>query len=166
MKIHKNTILPWLRKYGLFTILFLAGAGVLAVDKATKELSVRLSGYNYMQQSIYYFTVNGAMGSNLVWGSRSGGGGAISCCTEISGDTVKIKWQIDRIDKDEIYERVIKLPPRPSKPPRFLEVHFFPNQEIKLRWSDWPREPLLPIREFEEVEKERAQQNLLQEQKK
>lgn len=157
MTSRKHALQPWLRKYGLLITLLLAGAGVLAVDKGTKEISVRLSGYNYMQQSIYYFTVNGAMGSNLIWGEPEGGG-AISCCAEIKGNTVQIKWQIDRIDKDEIYERVIKLPPRPSKQPRFLEVHFFPNQEIKLRWSDWPREPIQPIQPSPEFLEEKAQE--------
>lgn len=124
---------------------------VLAVDHFTRPLVVSLHGYNYMDRSIFNYTVNGAMGANVLRWSR-GGGGKTACCAEIDGDRVQIEWAIsgtlEEVMADippKTYSREVGLPPRPAETPTFLEVHFLSNDNIVLRWNTWIGEPIAPI---------------------
>jgi hypothetical protein len=98
-----------------------------------------ITGYNHMngRLSIYNFTVNGAMGSNL---NQESGGGKEGCCVSIpekwrSGLKAKIAWEYDTDQTDP-------NPPPPSqeveveipeyKQPGRLWVHFYDNHQVKL----------------------------------
>lgn len=124
---------------------------VLAVDRFTRPLVVSLHGYNYMDESIFNYTVNGSMGANVVRWS-SGGGGKTTCCAEIRGDTVHIEWAMSGTLEDvmadippKTYSRDVTLPPLPAQTPTFLEVHFLSNDNIVLRWNTWIGKPIAPI---------------------
>jgi hypothetical protein len=95
-------------------------------------------GYNHTSdRSIYYFTVNGAMGSNL---SEESGGGKSSCCVSIPerwrpGLKANVAWEYDTRQEDP-------NPPPPSqeievdipeyKKPGTFQVHFYGNHKIKV----------------------------------
>ena len=71
--------------------------GLLGLSSCKEEMaSPGIVGYNHTKdRSIYYFTVDGNMGSNL--GPESGGG-KFSCCASIPrkwrpGIKVKVDWE-------------------------------------------------------------------------
>jgi hypothetical protein len=102
-----------------------------------KMVPAGITGYNHTKdRSIYNFTVNGAMGSNL---APESGGGKESCCVSIPekwrpGLKAKIAWE---------YQGGTEIPePPPSqeieivipeyKQPGKLWVHFYDNHKVKL----------------------------------
>jgi hypothetical protein len=98
-----------------------------------------ITGYNHMngRLSIYNFTVNGAMGSNL---NQESGGGKEGCCVSIPekwrpGLKAKIAWEYDTDQTDPNpppppQEVVVEIPE--YKQPGRLWVHFYDNHKVKL----------------------------------
>lgn len=150
------------KRRSMLGVLALAYGSAVAMNYFTAPLVVRLHGYNYMDRSIFNYTVNGSMGANVFRWSP-GGGGKTTCCTEIKGDTVHIEWAIsgtlEEVMADipsKTYAREVALPPQPDKTPTFLEVHFLSNDNVVLRWNTWIGEPIAPI--HVDPEREKAEQ--------
>lgn len=97
-----------------------------------------VTGYNHSKiHPISYFTVNGAMGSNI---NQESGGGKESCCVSIPevwhpGLKATIAWHYDT-------EQTDPNPPPPSqeieiavpqyKKPGKFQVHFYDHHKIKV----------------------------------
>ena len=87
------------------------------------------------------------------WGGNAsayGGGGAV-CCARIEGDPLEVQWiksltqaQYEAGVREETITREIPSPPR-TRQDRYLHVHFFPGDQVRVAWSanlDSPYEDL------------------------
>ncbi len=113
-----------------------------------ETMGADITGYNHTQdQSLYYYTVNGNMGSNL---GPGGGGGSFSCCVSIPrhwepGTKVKVWWMYQGDTKELPPEppphvAEVELPPYKPSDVGSLQVHFYPDQKIKAvvsRYAIW-----------------------------
>ncbi|RYG08393.1 MAG: DUF3304 domain-containing protein, partial [Burkholderiales bacterium] len=114
---------------------------------------VSIVGYNHTtNRSIYSFTVDGRMGSNL---DPESGGGKFSCCTPLPknwrpGIKVKVRWRYQAFFDHPAptprgWEAEVDVPEyRPSEMDE-LNVHFYPDHQVKvvvsnmtIRHPDYP----------------------------
>ncbi len=93
--------------------------------------------HNHTDRPIFSYAVNEAWGGNA---SAYGGGGA-SCCSRIEGDVLKVEWIKGRtgaqvrqgVQKEAVTLEVLN-PPR-TRQDKYLHVHFFPGDQVRLFWS-------------------------------
>ena len=97
-------------------VLYVVLSTVLMLTACSENtVPAGIKGYNHTaDQPIYNFTVNGAMGHNIMPG---GGGGSESCCVSIPkqwrpGLKVKVAWVYDSFQTD----------PNPPPPAQEFEV--------------------------------------------
>ena len=119
---------------GMGLITLLAGC-----TPPEQMLSPSISGYNHTHdQSLYYYTVNGNMGAGL---GPGGGGGSFSCCVSIPrywepGTKVKVWWMYQggtRIPPEPPpHVAEVELPPYKPSDVGSLQVHFYPDQKIRV----------------------------------
>jgi hypothetical protein len=90
-----------------------------------------LYGHNHTDRPIFSYFVNEAWGGN---------GGAV-CCTRIEGDVLTVQWiksttqaQYDAGLREETITRQVPNPPR-TRQDKYLHVHFFPGDQVRLFWS-------------------------------
>ncbi|MDO9402628.1 MAG: DUF3304 domain-containing protein [Polaromonas sp.] len=138
----------------MLRMVFLLAFGSLLSACQEPTAGVSIVGYNHTtNRSIYTFTVDGRMGSNL---RPESGGGKFSCCVDIPktwrpGLKVRIRWE---------YQDGTAIPPPPPPQeaevdvPRYgsadmdeLNVHFYPDHKVKvlvsnktIRHPDYPPE--------------------------
>ncbi|PXX73019.1 Protein of unknown function [Pseudomonas sp. LAMO17WK12:I10] len=100
-----------------------------------------LYGHNHTDRPIFSYFVN----------DNWGGNGGITCCWRIEGKTLKVDWikgrtgeQVRQGIKKETLSIEIPNPPR-QRSDRYLHVHFFPGDQVRVAWStnlDTPYENL------------------------
>jgi len=90
-----------------------------------------LYGHNHTDRPVFSYFVNEAWGGN---------GGAV-CCTRIEGDVLTVQWiksttqaQYDAGLREETITRQVSSPPR-TRQDKYLHVHFFPGDQVRLFWS-------------------------------
>ncbi|MEK1910965.1 DUF3304 domain-containing protein [Pseudomonas sp. GW456-L14] len=103
--------------------------------------------HNQTDRPIFSYFVNDNWGGNA---TANGGGGA-TCCWRIEGKTLKVDWikgrtgeQVRQGVQKETLSVEIANPPR-QRTDRYLHVHFFPGDQVRLAWSanlDTPYENL------------------------
>lgn len=103
--------------------------------------------HNHTERPIFGYAINGNWGGNA---SAYGGGGAV-CCARIEGDPLEVQWiksmtqaQYEAGAREETITREIPNPAR-TRQDRYLHVHFFPGDQVRLFWSpslDSPYEDL------------------------
>lgn len=111
--------------------------------------SLALEGYNYTNNYIHYYSVDGQGGGNLrVSGPSSGGGGTVCCVQYTVGHvgTVKVRWQVggclfdEGMDKNgemaqQIHhfykEEEVRVDPNIPVDPHYFEVHIYPDGHVK-----------------------------------
>jgi len=103
--------------------------------------------HNQTDRPIFSYFVNDNWGGNA---TANGGGGA-TCCWRIEGKMLKVDWikgrtgeQVRQGVKKETLSIEIPNPPR-QRSDRYLHVHFFPGDQVRLAWSanlDTPYENL------------------------
>ena len=93
--------------------------------------------HNHTDRPIFSYAVNEAWGGNA---SAFGGGGA-ACCSRIEGDVLSVQWiksttqaQYDAGLREETITRRVPNPPR-TRQDKYLHVHFFPGDQVRLFWS-------------------------------
>ncbi|MEW7312487.1 DUF3304 domain-containing protein [Buttiauxella gaviniae] len=98
---------------------------------------VALIIHSELDRPILGFSVNGVAGGNAF----AHGGGKLTCCGSISGDTAEVIWtlsttraQYDAGLRKETRHKTMPLPKREWGEDN-LHVHFLPNDEVKLGWS-------------------------------
>ena len=93
--------------------------------------------HNHTERPIFGYAINGNWGGNA---SAYGGGGAV-CCARIEGDPLEVQWiksitqaQYEAGAHEETIMREVPNPPR-TREDRYLHVHFFPGDQVRLAWS-------------------------------
>ncbi|CAE6926858.1 DUF3304 domain-containing protein [Ectopseudomonas khazarica] len=107
-----------------------------------------LYGHNHTDRPVFSYFVNEAWGGN---------GGAV-CCTRIEGDVLTVQWiksttqaQYDAGLREETITRQVSSPPR-TRQDKYLHVHFFPGDQVRLFWSATPGSPYENLKEAPEQE--------------
>ncbi|UCR84815.1 DUF3304 domain-containing protein [Pseudomonas chlororaphis] len=115
-----------------------------------------LYGHNHTDRPIFSYFVN----------DNWGGNGGMTCCWRIEGKTLKVDWILDVTPeqiKQGLEEETLSIevpnPPR-QRGDRYLHVHFFPGDQVRLAWSanlDTPYEnlkeaPAVPATKDQEVQ--------------
>lgn len=166
------------RKGALGTLLFIlvcvlgvaacqaqnASSGSLAPHKG-QVVNLTLIAYNYTDNYIDSYQVNGADGGNIFLSNSTTGGSKSGCCVHWAVDqplpvTVHIRWQsseciyTERVSgqnfdsaKSFYSERDVKLTKTPSANPKFFETHFYPDGHIEVAITDDYTPPRLKLQE-------------------
>ncbi len=132
---------------GLFQLL-LWGSLIVAyvIWQALRMPGAALYVHNHTDRPIFSYFVNDNWGGNA---AASGGG--MTCCWRIEGETLKVDWiksmtrtQYEQGAREETLSLNLPNPPR-HRGDRYLHVHFFPGDQVRLYWSadlDTPYEHL------------------------
>ena len=112
-----------------------------------KRYSVVPYGYNYTDNYISSFSVNGAGGGNLEVSIPTAGGGKYTCCmTLVSGLPLDyefvVKWTRDR---KRWCEQTVKLTKPIPIEPRYFEVHFYQDGHIEVEATQESSDPRLKL---------------------
>jgi len=139
--------LPKTLRWPLIILFYLVLIGGYLLWQSQRPGGAFLYGHNHTDRPIFSYWVND------MWGGNAGanGGGKVTCCWRIQGDTLKVVWILDVTQKqfdegldEERYELEISNPPR-QREDRYLHVHFFPGNQVRLAWApghDTPYEHL------------------------
>ena len=124
-------------------------------DGMPKRYSVVPYGYNYTDNYIDSFEVDGAGGGNLVVSTRTAPGGGHTCCVTLVsglplGTPFVIKWTRDR---KRWCEQTVQLTGPVPVEPRYLEVHFYPDGHIEVEATQRASEPRLKLERFSRGER-------------
>ena len=116
-------------------------------DGMPKRYSVVPYGYNYTDNYIDSFEVDGAGGGNLEVSIPTAGGGKHTCCmTLVSGLPLGTpfvnKWTRDRT---RWCEQTVQLTGPVPVEPRYFEVHFYPDGHIEVEATQRASEPRLKL---------------------
>lgn len=129
-----------------------------------KPVSLVIQGYNYTDDYIDSFTVNGAGGGNILESGPESGGGKSVCCAAYTPGTplpirLKIRWvanycqyrsmtaygptPVHRRGLWKETEAWITEPPRGQ--PRALEIHFYPDGHVEAAVTEGYSPPRLRL---------------------
>lgn len=120
------------------------------VEAGRKGLLIQ--GYNYTNQYINSFTVNGAGGGNVFVSSPTNGGGKATCCYDlpsaVASAQVKVRWSaaycMERkenpysfgpriVEERKTFWREVSVPITDvQQPAKALEVHFYPDGHVEV----------------------------------
>jgi hypothetical protein len=110
--------------------------------------------HNHTDRPIFSYSVNEAWGGNA---SAYGGGGA-TCCSRIEGDVLTVQWiksitqdQHEEGLREETITQELPNPPR-TRQDKYLHVHFFPGDQVRLFWSPTPGSPYKGLKEAPDQE--------------
>ena len=98
---------------------------------------VILEIHSEIDRPILGFSVNGVAGANAF----ANGGGSITCCGDVSGDTAEVIWTLSTTRTQynagmRLEKRNMTLPlPKREWGEDFLHVHFMPGDKVLLGWS-------------------------------
>lgn len=169
-----KTELPRVKSRGLFWVCMLLACAMAitacqAQDLVSKpprsgqEVMLTMLAYNYTDNYIDSYEVDGASGGNVfVSGPTSGGGGGTCCVRWLVGRPlpvkVHIRWEsgacvyTKRVDGEDFErakqffsERDVWLTTPPSENPQFFETHFYPDGHIEVAVTDDYTPPRLKL---------------------
>ena len=93
--------------------------------------------HNHTDRPIFSYSVNDAWGGN----ASAYGGGKVTCCSRIEGDVLTVEWikgrtgeQVRQGVQKETVTLEVPNPPR-TRQDKYLHVHFFPGDQVRLFWS-------------------------------
>lgn len=115
---------------------------------STNQPSLLIQGYNYTDQDIDSFTVNGIGGGNVHISTPSSGGGGSTCCYRFDGlssQSVTIRWTASYCSyattnkygethtwrKSLWREEKVPVAIKELSEPKALEVHFYPDGHLE-----------------------------------
>jgi hypothetical protein len=103
----------------------------------TRMPGAMLYVHNHTDRPIFSYFVNEAWGGNAF----AYGGGKVTCCSRIEGEVLTVQWiksitqdQYEEGLREETITRQLPNPPR-SRQDKYLHVHFFPGDQVRLFWS-------------------------------
>ena len=134
-----------MKRTAILTLCALAALSLAACSSkkpAAESYSANLSAYNHTEDYIHEFYVDGAGGGNSY---PYGGGGSFVCCISFpakwrAGLNATVKWTTSsgipgdkRPDaiKPRWHEKVVPIE-KYDEPGGLLNVHFLPNNEVRL----------------------------------
>ncbi len=133
--------------FGLLVIGYMAWA-------YTRMPGAILYVHNHTDRPIFSYAVNEAWGGNA---SAYGGGGA-SCCSRIEGDVLTVEWikgrtgeQVRQGVQKETVTLEVPNPPR-TRQDKYLHVHFFPGDQVRLFWNPNLDSPFEDLKEVPDKE--------------
>ncbi|HWV10342.1 MAG TPA: DUF3304 domain-containing protein [Pseudomonas sp.] len=93
--------------------------------------------HNHTDRPVFSYAVNEAWGGNAF----AYGGGKATCCSRIEGDVLTVQWiksitqaQYEAGLREETLTLEVPNPPR-TRQDKYLHVHFFPGDQVRLFWS-------------------------------
>lgn len=136
--------IPKAVRWPLIILFYLMLIGGYLLWQSQRLGGAFLYGHNHTDRPIFSYWVNDKWGGN----AGANGGGKITCCWRIHGDTLKVVWivsrtrqQIDQGVERERHELEISNPPR-QRPDDALHVHFLPGNQVRLAWNHSAGSPL------------------------
>lgn len=122
--------------FGLLILIYVAWA-------YNRMPGVILYGHNHTDRPVFSYFVN----------ENWGGNGGATCCWRIEGDVLKVEWikgrtgeQVRQGVQKETLTLEVPNPPR-TRQDKYLHVHFFPNDQVRLFWSPTPGSPYKELKE-------------------
>ncbi len=110
--------------------------------------------HNHTDRPIFSYAVNEAWGGNAF----AYGGGKATCCSRIEGDVLTVQWikgrtgeQVRQGVEKETITLQVPNPPR-TRQDKYLHVHFFPGDQVRLFWSPNLDSPYENLKEAPEQE--------------
>lgn len=110
--------------------------------------------HNHTDRPIFSYAVNEAWGGN----ASAYGGGKVTCCSRIEGDVLTVEWiksitqpQYEAGMREETLTREVPNPPR-TRQDKYLHVHFFPGDQVRLFWSPTQGSPYKGLKEAPDQE--------------
>jgi hypothetical protein len=110
--------------------------------------------HNHTERPISGYAVNGNWGGNAF----AYGGGKATCCARIEGDPLEVQWikgrtgeQVRQGVKKETVTREVPNPQH-TRQDRYLHVHFFPGDQVRLAWSTNLDSPYESLKEAPDME--------------
>jgi hypothetical protein len=141
-----NRLHAWRNRWqglpGFFkSLISLASVGLLVLAYVawayTQMPGAMLYVHNHTDRPIFSYAVNEAWGGN----ASAYGGGKVTCCSRIEGDVLTVEWlksttqpQYEAGMREETLSRQVRNPPR-TRQDKYLHVHFFPGDQVRLFWS-------------------------------
>lgn len=138
-------------------------------NPAKTHYMLGIIGYNYTDENIAAFTVNGAGGGNVRLSSPTSGGGGTVCCVLLSKNNVWpmqviVRWQVggcrvyheDRnFGYSQFYykEANVTVERGKSARPSDITVHFYKNGAVRVILSEGGDLPLLKLEKDRAVER-------------
>lgn len=138
------------------------------------RVQLGLTGYNYTNQYIKSFSVDGQGGGNVNVSSPNGGGGGTACCigwnVGANLQTATVRWEVNSCHYDErkgsdgrlfsdifYYFKEMEVPVDSSnaRNPAFMEVHFYPDGRVEAVVTGESSPPRLKLSADREVERPR-----------
>ena len=137
----------------LLTLLLLAVGltGCEEKPKVAERAYVKMTGYNYTEDYIHEFYIDGAWGGNV---RAYGGGGGFVCCLGVpeewrTGLTATVRWSTSASRNkpytgETWHEELVSIEPY-GIAGSILHVHFLPDNKVRLIVSHiGPRTPNYP----------------------
>ncbi len=97
----------------------------------TRMWGAILYGHNHTDRPIFSYSVNESWGGN----------GGATCCWRIDGDMLRVEWiksitqpQYEAGMREETHTLEVPNPKR-TRQDKYLHVHFFPGDQVRLFWS-------------------------------
>jgi hypothetical protein len=123
------------------SLLSLASVGLLVLAYVawayTRMPGAMLYVHNHTDRPISGYAVNEVWGGNAF----AYGGGKVTCCSRIEGDVLTVEWikgrtgeQVRQGVQKETITQQVPNPPR-TRQDKYLHVHFFPGDQVRLFWS-------------------------------
>ena len=118
----------------LLCVALLLGYMAWAYDQMPSAI---LYVHNHTDRPVFGYAVNDAWGGNAF----AYGGGKATCCSRIEGDVLTVQWikSITQAQYDAgLREATLTLEvPNPlrTRQDKYLHVHFFPGDQVRLFWS-------------------------------
>lgn len=169
IRAHKTTLNLWLLLLVCLTSIAACQAqdagAVSTPAQPGQVVNLPLIAYNYTDNYIDSYEVNGASGGNVFLSNLTTGGSKSGCCVRwLVGQSlpvkVHIRWQssecvytehVDGEDFDHAKsfysEKDVELIEPPSGTPQFFETHFYPDGHIAVAITDDYTPPRLKLQE-------------------
>jgi len=138
----------WLGKGAILVIISLVLWQGWAVFFGPPTGGVALIIHSELDRPILGFSVNGVAGGNAF----AHGGGALTCCGDVSGDTAEVIWTLSTTRtqynaglRKETRHKTLPLPER-KRGEDYLHVYFLSGDNVRLWWGEgfihpWPKQP-------------------------
>jgi hypothetical protein len=119
------------------------------MPKGDRRIPVDIIGYNYTNQYIESFNVNGYGGGNVSLSTATSGGGSQYCCYYFMPGVgfpfeVEVEWTPS--GRNGPWTKTKALIPEPKTDrPKYLQIHFYPDGHIEGELSDDYSPPRLKL---------------------